>query len=96
MPYFFNSQNSAENRDVPYYDFESIMARMERTVERLWILCILLIVLLVGTNLAWIYYENQFEDTVTIEQEATSEDGGNAIVNNTGSVNYGTSEADNN
>lgn len=85
-----------EHKDIPYFDFESVMARVERTIERLWILCILLIVLLVGTNFAWVYYEQQYEDIVTIQQEAMTEDGGNAIVNNTGSVNYGTSETDNN
>jgi hypothetical protein len=56
---------------------------MERTIRRLWILCIILILLLAGTNGAWIWYENQFEDVVTTEvsQDVNSEDGGNAIIN---------------
>lgn len=54
---------------VPYIAYEGAMARMERTVRRLWILAILLVFLLVGSNLAWIVYESQFEDVVTQTQE---------------------------
>lgn len=45
---------------VPYIVHESDMARLERTIKRLWILLILLIVLLVGSNVAWLAYESQF------------------------------------
>ena len=69
---------------IPYIAFESELARSERHIKRLWILCILLIVLLVGTNGAWVYYESQFEDSVTTTQEITQDvdsgDGGNAII----------------
>lgn len=76
-----------EHKDIPYYDFESVMARMERTIERLWILCILLIVLLVGTNFAWVYYEQQYEDIV-LQQEAET-DSGIVNVNGVGVGNIG-------
>lgn len=66
---------------------ESMMARQERTIKRLWILCIILIALFVGTNAAWIYYENSFEDIV-VTQESEANDGGSAIVNNGGDFNY--------
>lgn len=59
-------QNAPEN--VPYIVHESSMARMERQIKRLWIAVILLIVLMVGTNGAWLYYESQRE---TIYQEVT-------------------------
>ena len=68
---------------VPYIVHESDMARLERTIKRLWILLILLIVLLVGSNVAWIAYESQFtEEVVTTETEAEqeSEDGSNYVV----------------
>lgn len=59
-----------------YVDIVSAMA--ERTIKRLWIVIILLIVLLVGTNIAWIAFEAQFEEIVTTEQTVTQEtDGGN-------------------
>lgn len=73
---------------------EQAMARMERTNKRLWILCIILLAALALSNAGWIYYENQFQDMV-IEQEAETDGGGNAIVNNGGDLNYGTSEANN-
>ena len=69
---------------ISYAAHEGMMARMERTIRRLWILCIILILLLAGTNAAWIWYEMQFEDVVTtneITQDVNSDGGGDAIVN---------------
>ena len=59
---------------VSYIVFEGEMTRMERTNHRLWILCILLLVVLVGTNAGWLYYESQFEG-YTITQEAQADNG---------------------
>lgn len=72
-----------EQQNIPYFAHEGIMARMERTIKRLWVLCIILIILLAGTNAAWIYYENSFEDVVSTEisQDVNSDDVGNAIIN---------------
>ena len=61
---------------VPYIVHESAMARMERTTKRLWILLILVVVLLVGTNAAWIWYESQWEVVETV-QEVTQQAEGN-------------------
>ncbi len=68
---------------------EIFVAVLERTIRRLWILCIILIILLAGTNAAWIYYESQFEDVVTKESVDQSVDtgDGNAIVNGIGDIN---------
>lgn len=53
--------------------FESEMARAERNLKRLWVLVLILICLFVGSNLAWIAYESQYEDIViTAEQSADS------------------------
>lgn len=74
---------------------ELLVAVMERQVKRLFVLCILLLVFLVGSNLAWIIYENQFEDVSTVvTQETNSEGGGDAIIHgdNAGAVFYGQSE----
>lgn len=54
--------------DVPYIVHEAELARAERTVKRLWITILLLIVLLVGTNGAWIWYESQFEYCQTTQE----------------------------
>lgn len=47
-------QNAPES--VPYIVHEASMARMERQIKRLWITVIALIVMLVATNGAWIWY----------------------------------------
>lgn len=72
-----------EQQMIPYFCHEGEMARAERTIKRLWILCILLIVLLVGTNIAWIVYENSFEDIVVTQDNA---DGYNNYVGNDGDI----------
>ncbi len=63
------------------FQFESAQARMERIIERLWKLCILLVILLVLTNGAWIYYESQFivEETTEVEQTIDCDSGNAAI-----------------
>ena len=58
---------------VPYIVHESGMARLERTIKRLWILCILLILLLVGTNVAWLFYVAQNDDEIQIESEVEAD-----------------------
>ena len=68
---------------VPYIVHEGMMARAERTAKRLWITILLLIVLLVGTNAGWIWYESQFED-IAISQE--NEDGYNNFIGNDGDI----------
>lgn len=62
---------------VSYLAFESMKATLERTVRRLWILIIILVALLFGTNAAWIYYESQWEVyETTVEAEQTTDGGG--------------------
>lgn len=68
------------DKDVPYIVHEGDMARMERTNKRLWIIVIMLILLLIASNTAWLMYESQFTDEKTtyeqeVEQDAS--DGGN-------------------
>lgn len=79
---------------VPYIVHESAMARAERGAKRLWIVIILLIVLLVGTNGAWLWYESQFEvaETTTIEAE---QDGSGVNIVGGGNVDYGAESKDN-
>ena len=62
---------------------EANAVRLERTIVRMWVVIIMLIFMLVGTNVAWIWYDKQFEDsieTTTVTQELDSS-GGNAIIN---------------
>ena len=60
---------------------EGDMARMERANKRLWVVIIILIIALIGSNAAWIYYESQFEEISTqIEAEQETNDGGDNYV----------------
>lgn len=69
---------------VPFAVYESVMAQIRRLV---WVI-MLLIVLLVGSNGAWLWYENQFEvveeTTTTITQD--NADGYNNYIGNDGDI----------
>lgn len=69
------------NREQQYY-VDIVSGLAERTIKRLWIVIILLIVLLVGTNVAWLVYESSFEEITTTEQTVTqeSDNGNNSFV----------------
>lgn len=71
---------------VPFVVFESTKATMERTIRRLWILVLVLVIMLVGTNAAWIYYESQWEvvETTSITQE--NDNGYNNYIGNDGDI----------
>lgn len=71
-------KNGASAQSV--YDLLAALA--ERTIKRLWIIIIMLVVLLFGTNAAWIYYESQFsvEETHTEIEQDTDGGGNNCVV----------------
>ena len=73
---------------VPYVVHESAMARAERQAKSLVWVIVLLIVLLVGSNVGWLIYENSFEEVTTeeyqIEQDA--ENGNNNSIINGGEI----------
>lgn len=76
-------ENKTNLPDVPYMVHEDDMARQERTIKRVWILCIILIIALIGTNAGWIYWESQWEDVVVTQENA---DGYNNYVGNDGDI----------
>ena len=84
------------DKDISFVAFESVCTRFERTIKRLWILVIILTVLLVGTNCAWLWYESQFSyvETTEVSQDVDATDGENVVVSGTGDINYGESKAD--
>lgn len=81
---------SDKTGDVPYIVHEADMSRLERTIHRLWILLLVMLILLVGSNVAWIVYENQFED-VSITAEQTADTGNNYAIG--GDYNGGEAES---
>ena len=71
-----------------------LIAVMERQVRRMFVIIIILLIGLIGSNLGWLVYESQF-DTYTITQE--TEGGENVRVSglNSGEIDYGESTTDN-
>lgn len=81
---------------VPYVVHESAMARAERQSKRLVAVIILLIVLLVGSNIGWMVYENSFETVETNETIIEAEQDGSGVnIVGGGNVDYGTESKDN-
>lgn len=81
------------NYNIPFFIHEEDMNRMEKIHKResTWknIIIIILIILFVGTNACWIWYESQFEDVVTTKQDVDVEsDGDGDISLNTIGGNY--------
>lgn len=75
---------------IPYIAHESAMARAERMAKRLWVVIIVLIVLLFGTNAGWLWYESQFEYFETTNKTEISQDnegGYNNYIGNDGDIN---------
>lgn len=76
-----------EQKDVSYIVFEGEMARAERRDKRQWIVIITLIIALLASNLAWIWYESQFE-TYYYEYKQDGEGLNNVNVGEQGDVIY--------
>lgn len=66
---------------------------MERSNRRLWVIILVLVVLLAGSNAAWIYYESQFADEITEIDQKVDTGEGDAFASGTGDVNYGEGSA---
>ena len=83
---------NCKNDPVPYLVFEGEQARNERNIKRLWVLNILLIILLVGSNALWLWHDSQydyFETSIEAEQ-----DGEGVNIIGGGDINYGSESYD--
>ena len=77
-------------KDVPYIVYESEAARHERTVKRLITALLIAILLIVGSNLAWLWVWNQYDfssESYTIEGQNNAnanylESGMDGVINN--------------
>lgn len=67
------------DRDVPYIVYESEAARHERTVRRLIKVIVLTLLLLVASNMAWLYVFNQYDITSTTTEIVTDEGNANML-----------------
>lgn len=71
--------------DNRIFGYESALDRMHRIIKWLIVVIVILILALVGTNLAWVLYENQYEDySETVTQETT--DGDNNYIGQDGFI----------
>lgn len=81
---------------VPIIAFEDLRDSLMRVIKWLIVIDILLLVLFAGSNLAWVVYENSFQDveTTTVTQEAETD--GDILQNGIGDMSYGSSETNGN
>lgn len=82
--------------NVRQYDIDLLSAMAERTIKRLWIVVLVLIIALIGTNGAWLYYQSQFEEIVTTEVVQENADGYNNYIGNDGDIVNGETDNQNN
>lgn len=66
---------------ISYYVFESVQARNERTIKRLWISTIILVILLFISNALWLWF---FSGTEVESYEVTADSNSNAYYNEIG------------
>ena len=62
---------------VPYAVLEDFKETAKANSLKWFIICLVLIVLLVGTNIGWLVYESQFEDIVEITTQEVEQDADN-------------------
>ena len=77
---------------ISQMSIDVIFARFERTIKRLWILCIILIITLLATNAGWVIYESQFT-TTEVKQEVDTGNGDTMVIG-VGDYNNGESTTD--
>ena len=80
------AKSCKEPESVPYIVHEASMARMERQAKRLWITVLVLIFLLVGTNGAWLWWNNQWEAVESWDITQENEGGNNNYIGNDGDI----------
>lgn len=83
-----NNCGTEEMAVMPIAEHEKDQNRLMEIIKSLIAVILVLIVLLVGSNIAWIVYESQFEDVVTtaeehydVEQNAEGGGDNNSIIN---------------
>lgn len=76
-----NCGSEKKPQSVPYIVHESDMSRLERQLKRLWIVILVLIFMLVGSNCAWLWYESQFETLESTVEEVVVDADENGIAN---------------
>ena len=91
-----NNCATEEMAVMPIAQHEKDQNRLMSIIKSLIVVILVLIVLLVGSNIAWIIYESQFETVETITEEydiqQDAEGGNNNSIINGGSIVNGETE----
>lgn len=77
------------DKQIPYIAYESEMARHERTIKRLLAVLFASIALLCISNLAWLWFFNQFDFATEAIMFDTEDGGDNSYIGNDGVINNG-------
>lgn len=80
------------NEKISESAYEIAVGSLQAQSKRLFIVWIITFVALIGTNAGWMWYESQFEETVTETIEASSDSGdayGTIVSGDDSEVNYG-------
>lgn len=80
-----------DDKNISYIVFETEMARHERTIKRLLVALVAAIALLFISNIAWLWFFNQFDYAINTITQGT-EDGDNSYINANGTVINGTTD----
>lgn len=75
------SGEAAQGDKISYFIFESVQARNERTIRRLWISTIILVILLFVSNALWLWF---FSGAEVESYEVTADSNSNAYYNEIG------------
>ena len=83
---------------IPYIAFEAEMARHERTIKRLLVALVVTVALVFVSNIAWLWFFNQFDIEGESVQLESREDGNASYMGAgaSGIIDNGRSESNNN
>lgn len=86
-----NSCKTDDMAVMPIAQHEKDQNRLMGIIKWLIAVIVILIVLLVGSNISWLVYENSFEEVVTTEETIidAQQDGEGTNIVGGGDVNYG-------
>lgn len=77
--------------NISFIAYESMAAQNERTIKRLWLLILIMIIIFFSTNAFWIFYISQYNFE---SYEISTDGGGNAnYIGQDGDIYNGASES---
>lgn len=89
-----------DDKNISYIAYESALYHTNKANKRMFVICVILAVALIFSNLGWILYERQFETveesvtetsrtTTSYDVEQSGDGDTQNIIGNSGDVTYG-------